>query len=82
MSEVVDVQPEVVEENAKAELSTQDLVMVVRLVDLAAARGALQGDDLEAVGGLRRRFVEFLQQNAPEVFQQPEQAKTEETTEA
>lgn len=53
------------------QLSTQDLVMVVRLVDMAAARGAITGDDLEAVGGLRRRFVEFLRVNAPEVFQAP-----------
>jgi hypothetical protein len=71
------------QQQQEVNITTEDLVMVVRLVDTCAARGALTGDDLEAVGGLRRRVLDFLKVNAPQLFEKPEaEADSEETTEA
>jgi hypothetical protein len=71
------------QQQQEVNITTEDLVMVVRLVDTCAARGALTGDDLEAVGGLRRRVLDFLKVNAPQLFEKPEvEADPEATTEA
>lgn len=73
MTEQVEVQEQKVPE---VQLNANDFVMVVRLIDIVTQRGGLVGDDLEPVGALRRRFLDFLRVNAPEVFKAPEEAET------
>ena len=46
-------------------LSLQDLASVVQVIDLCSQRGAFQGAELEAVGGLRGRIQAFVTANAP-----------------
>jgi len=46
-------------------LSLQDLASVVQVIDLCSQRGAFQGSELEAVGGLRGRIQAFVSANAP-----------------
>jgi len=46
-------------------LSLQDLASVVQVIDLCSQRGAFQGTELEAVGGLRGRIQAFVTANAP-----------------
>jgi len=55
------------EENTEAApgLSLQDLASVVQVIDLCSQRGAFQGSELEAVGGLRGRIQAFVSANAP-----------------
>ena len=55
------------EENTDAApgLSLQDLASVVQVIDLCSQRGAFQGSELEAVGGLRGRIQAFVSANAP-----------------
>ena len=55
------------EENTDAApgLSLQDLASVIQVIDLCSQRGAFQGSELEAVGGLRGRIQAFVSANAP-----------------
>jgi len=46
-------------------LSLQDLAAVVQVIDLCSQRGAFQGSELEAVGGLRGRIQAFISANTP-----------------
>lgn len=46
-------------------LSLQDLASVIQVIDLCSQRGAFQGSELEAVGGLRGRIQAFVSANAP-----------------
>jgi len=46
-------------------LSLQDLASVVQVIDLCSQRGAFQGAELEAVGGLGGRIQAFVTANAP-----------------
>ncbi|OUW42807.1 hypothetical protein CBD41_08395 [bacterium TMED181] len=55
-------------ENQAAEpvqLSLQDIATMAQIVDLCSKRGAFEGQELEAVGGLRNRIVAFLEANQP-----------------
>ena len=59
------------EENVNTETVTElginDIAAVIRVIDIAAERGAFHGSELEAVGNLRGRMQTFVQANAPEV---------------
>jgi hypothetical protein len=46
-------------------LSLQDLSSVIQIIDLCSQRGAFQGSELEAVGGLRGRLQAFVAANVP-----------------
>jgi len=52
------------ETEAAPGLSLQDLASVVQVIDLCSQRGAFQGAELEAVGGLRGRIQAFVTANA------------------
>jgi len=52
-------------EQADPGLSLQDLASVVQVIDLCSQRGAFQGAELEAVGGLRGRIQTFVSAHAP-----------------
>ena len=62
-------------ENQAAEpvqLSLQDIATMAQIVDLCSKRGAFEGQELEAVGGLRSRVVKFLEANQPKEGEAPE----------
>lgn len=59
-------------------LSLQDLSSVIQIIDLCSQRGAFQGSELEAVGGLRGRFQAFVAANAP--AEEAEEAEEGEST--
>jgi hypothetical protein len=54
---------EVKQENPQ--LSLQDIATMVQIVDICSRRGGFEGQELEAVGGLRNRIVKFLNAAAP-----------------
>jgi len=49
---------EVKQENPQ--LSLQDIATMVQIIDICSRRGGFEGQELEAVGGLRNRVVKFL----------------------
>jgi len=67
------------EENTDAApgLSLQDLASVVQVIDLCSQRGAFQGSELEAVGGLRGRIQAFVSANAPAEEENQEESTNE-----
>lgn len=44
-------------------LSLQDLIQVVRLIQITAQRGAIQAGEMAAVGAMHDRLVAFLEAN-------------------
>ena len=42
-----------------------DIALAVRIIDLAAERGAFKGVDMSAVGACRDRLAAFVTANAP-----------------
>ena len=52
--------PEGAQEQAAPNLSLQDIATVVQIIDIVSRRGGFEGQELEAVGGLRNRVVAFL----------------------
>lgn len=52
-------------EGQNPQLSLQDIATMVQIVDICSRRGGFEGQELEAVGGLRNRIVRFLNAAAP-----------------
>ena len=76
------------EEQQAPQLSLQDIATFVQIIDICSKRGGFEGQEMEAIGGLRNRTVAFLNaasaekgQEAPEGFV-PEGADLPETVEA
>jgi hypothetical protein len=46
-------------------VSLNDIALAVRIIDLAAERGAFKGVDMSAVGACRDRLAAFVTANAP-----------------
>jgi hypothetical protein len=44
-------------------LSLQDLIQVVKLIQAVAQRGAIRAEEMSAVGGIHDRFIAFLEAN-------------------
>lgn len=65
--DVVDQAPE--GETVKVSISLQDFAAMVNIIDVVSQRGAIKGEELESVGGVRNRLVAFIQAAAPQ--QQP-----------
>ncbi len=53
-------------------LSLQDIATAVQIIDICSRRGGFEGPELASVGGLRERFVSFVQANAPKDEPAPE----------
>ena len=69
-------------ENQAAEpvqLTLADVQMMVQIIDLCSKRGAFEGAELEAVGGLRGRVTSFLESTMPaeEEASEPVETPTE-----
>lgn len=63
--------------NEAPSLSLQDLAAVIQVIDLCSQRGAFQGSELEAVGGLRGRIQGFVAANTPAEEETTEEAEAE-----
>ena len=79
MSEEVKVAEEAVvdapeEGGQQPQLSLQDLATMVQIIDICSRRGGFEGQELEAVGGLRNRVVAFVNSVAPKDGEAPEGA--------
>ena len=78
MSEEVKVAEEAVdasvEDGQQPQLSLQDLATMVQVIDICSRRGGFEGQELEAVGGLRNRVVAFVNASAPKEGEAPEGA--------
>ena len=59
-------------EEAAPQLTLGDIATVVQIIDLVSRRGGFEGQELEAVGGLRSRVVKFLEANKPADGEAPE----------
>ena len=89
MTELQDkVLPSEGEEQQAPQLSLQDIATFVQIIDICSKRGGFEGQEMEAVGGLRNRTVAFLNaasaeqgQDAPQGMV-PEGADLPETVEA
>ena len=49
----------------QVQLSLQDIATCVQVIDICSKRGGFEGQEMEAVGGLRNRIVKFLEANKP-----------------
>lgn len=58
-----------------ADITLNDFVIMVKLIDVCSKRGAFEGAELKDVGVLRGRLVAFIEANKPE---DPETEETEE----
>ena len=47
-------------------LNINDLVVAVKIIDLASEKGVFKGVDLKSVGEVRERFVEFIKASSGE----------------
>ena len=47
-------------EQQAPQLGLRDIATMVNLIDMCSRRGGFEGAELETVGGLRTRIVEFL----------------------
>ena len=54
------------------QLCLQDIATMVQVIDIVSRRGGFEGQELEAIGGLRNRIVAFLNAAAPKDGKQPE----------
>lgn len=59
-------------EEAAPQLTLGDIATMVQIIDLCSKRGGFEGQELEAVGGLRSRVVKFLEANQPKDGEAPE----------
>ena len=65
-------------------LNVQDIINVVKIIDVVSGRGAVKGEELSSVGTVRDRLVAFVNANSPqppaeeEVSETVDSAKTEE----
>jgi hypothetical protein len=65
MTEQTQQTPETVAQTEAVGVTMQDLSLAVRIIDLAAERGAFKGVDMTAVGSCRDRLAAFVTANAP-----------------
>ena len=65
---------EVNQAEEQVQLSLQDIATMVQIIDICSRRGGFEGQELEAVGGLRNRVVKFLNANAPKDGEAPQGA--------
>lgn len=65
-------------------LNVQDIINVVKIIDVVSGRGAVKGEELSSVGTVRDRLVAFVNANSPqppaeeEVSETVDSAETEE----
>ena len=78
--------PEAVEETAAntpadVGLNVQDIINVVKIIDVVSGRGAVKGEELSSVGTVRDRLVAFVNANTTQPPAEDEAAETGEVAE-
>ena len=53
-------------EAVKPDVSLNDFIVMVKLIDICSKRGAFEGPELKDVGTLRGRLSEFVEYHKPE----------------
>lgn len=68
MSEETQVPADAESANTPADvgLTVQDIVNVVKIIDVVSGRGAVKGEELSSVGQVRDRLVAFVNANSPQ----------------
>ena len=64
-------------------LNVQDIINVVKIIDVVSERGAVKGDELSSVGTVRDRLVAFVNANTtqPSAEEEVESEGSEEVVE-
>lgn len=57
-------------------LNVQDIINVVKIIDVVSGRGAVKGEELSSVGTVRDRLVAFVNANAPQPPAEDEVSET------
>jgi hypothetical protein len=57
-------------------LNVQDIVNVVKIIDVVSGRGAVKGEELSSVGTVRDRLVAFVNANSPQPPAEEEVSET------
>lgn len=70
-----------VDVNETSGLSVSDLKMMVRVIQVGANRGAYNAEELESVGGLYKRIVQFLADAGEITIADPNDQATDEGAE-
>ena len=50
---------------SKVNISLNDIISVVSLIDIVSSRGAFKGQELTSVGSIRDKLALFVEQNKP-----------------
>ena len=58
--------------DSKVNISLNDVISVVSVIDIVSSRGAFKGQELTTVGGLRDKLALFVEQNKPKEELNPE----------
>jgi hypothetical protein len=58
-------------------ITLNDFVVVVNIIDACSQRGAFKGDELTAVGQLRDKYTAFIKANTPQETVEPIEEATE-----
>ena len=66
-------------ENEVQPINANDLALFVQIIDVVSQRGAIKGEEMEAVGSLRTKLVAYLNSIAPPAEEAP--AEEEESAE-
>ena len=66
-------------ENEVQPINANDLALFVQIIDVVSQRGAIKGEEMEAVGALRTKLVAYLNSIAP--AQEEASAEEEESAE-
>ena len=62
-------------------LNVQDIVNVVKIIDVVSGRGAVKGDEMSSVGRVRDRLVAFVNANTPQAPADGEGSETVDSAE-
>ncbi len=54
------------EQTTAPNISLNDFIVVINIIDACSQRGAFKGEELTAVGQLRDKFAVFVKANTPE----------------
>ena len=57
-------------------LNVQDIINVVKIIDVVSGRGAVKGEELSSVGTVRDRLVAFVNANSPQPPAEDEVSET------
>ena len=61
------------EEQAAPQVSINDFVVMVKLIDICSKRGAFEGPELSDVGQLRTRLAAFVEYHSPKKEEEPQE---------